>query len=83
MVVIVPQTTPLKSSFSSECTCVTEFWHLMIISGAKGTRGGGGALLAVNPVVVWFVWVFFFPELFCQMLNDEVICFVMRKKFSH
>lgn len=26
---------------------------------------------------------FFFPELFCQMLNDEVICFVMRKKFSH
>lgn len=25
----------------------------------------------------------YFPGLFCQMLNDEVICFVMRKKFSH
>lgn len=25
----------------------------------------------------------FLPELFCQMLSDEVISFVMREKFSH
>lgn len=32
----------------------------------------------------WFGWlVVFFLGYAVRMLNDEVICFVMRRKFSH